>query len=151
MDSDQLGGIVNEVHRHLAGLEEEEIWSSIEWFESQKESEGGKFRSPSCMYGPQLTCVCMEHMMEHGKVEEADESLLYAAMFSNNEKPVHVSCHVENVGREGLIMVMPSSEGGFARTVTVMLPEEKLAELSKDQAILQLEPTTILADSVADR
>lgn len=144
MESGDLGDIASAVHSHLAGLAEEEIWSSIERFESQKESEGGKFRSPSCMYGPELTCVSMEHMVE------AESSLLYAAMFSNNEKPVHVSCHMGKVEGEGLIMVMPSSEGGLARTVKVMLPEEELAELSKDEAILQLEPTVILAGCGAE-
>ena len=45
------------------------------------------------MYGTELTCVCMEHLV----FEEENESLLYAAMFGNNEKPVHVSCRVGNV------------------------------------------------------
>ena len=65
-------------------------------------------------------------------------------MLGNNEKPAHVSCHVGNVEGEGLIVVMPSSEGGFARTVMVMLPEEELAGLCEDQAILQRQPTMLL-------
>ncbi|KAG5087186.1 hypothetical protein JHK82_054583 [Glycine max] len=130
MESGQLGGIVSAVHGHLGGLSEEEIWSTNE----------GNY----CMYGTELTCVCMEHLV----FEEENESLLYAAMFGNNEKPVHVSCRVGNVGGEGLITVMPSSVGGLSRTVMVMLPEEELAELSKDEAILELEPAMLLAGCV---
>ncbi|KAL2661466.1 hypothetical protein GLYMA_03G246600v4 [Glycine max] len=129
----QLGGIVSAVHSHLKGLSEEEIWST--------NNEGNYY----CMYGTELTCVCMEHLV----FEEENESLLYAAMFGNNEKPIQVSCRVGNVDYgEGLITVMPSEEGGLSRTVMVMLPEEELAELSKDEAILELEPAMLLAGSV---
>jgi len=78
-------------------------------------------------------------------VEEDQESLLYGAVFGNNEKPVHVSCRVGNVESEGLIMVMPCSEGGLSRSVTVMLAEEEVAELNKDEAIMELEPVMVLA------
>ncbi|XP_027353277.1 shikimate O-hydroxycinnamoyltransferase-like [Abrus precatorius] len=141
MESAHLGGIVSLVHKHLEGLREEEIWSNVEWLKSQE------LRSTNCMYGPELTCVCMEHLMSE---KDHDQSLLYAAMFNNKERPAHVSCRVGNVEGEGLIMVMPSSEGGLARTVMVMVAEEELAELRKDEAILQLEPTIFLADCVVD-
>ena len=72
-------------------------------------------------------------------------SLIYAATFDKEEKPVHVSCHVGNVEGEGLIVVMPSMEEGLARTVLVTLPEKELAELCEDQAILRLEPTMLLS------
>lgn len=130
----ELGDIASLIHTHLKGITEEEIWSSIEWFESQKE---GKFGTPKCMYGKELTCVCME--------EEETKSLLYESMFCDSEKPAHVSCRVGNVDGEGLIMVMPSSEGEFARTVIVMLQEEELNKLCNDQEILKLEPKIILA------
>ncbi|KAK7337903.1 hypothetical protein VNO77_18494 [Canavalia gladiata] len=137
IDDAQLGSMVSLVHEHLKGLTEQHIWSGIELLEkSEKESEGVK----SCMYGRELTCVCMEHLMN-----EKQESLLYEATFSSNETPAHVSCRVGNVEGEGLIMVMPSSEGGLARMVTVMLPEEQLLRLTKDQAILQFQPTMLLA------
>lgn len=132
-DMESVQEIASIVHKHLEEIEEEEILSSLEWFESQKES-------PKCMYGSELTCVCMENMM----VEEETESLLYAAMFGKTEKPTHVSCRVGNVDGEGLIIVMPSSEGGLARTVMVMLPEYELAKLSNDNSILNLEPTMVL-------
>ncbi|CBI34184.3 unnamed protein product, partial [Vitis vinifera] len=85
------------------------------------------------MYGPELTCVSMEHMViPRG----------YAGMFKD-AKPVHIACHVGNVEGEGLIMVLPSHEEGLARTVMVTLPEEQMAKLCKDQAILRLEPTVV--------
>ncbi|KAL1350530.1 hypothetical protein HN51_014581 [Arachis hypogaea] len=123
LEGEDFGSVVSAVNRHLAGIEEEEIRCAIERLGS----------SNRCMYGEELTCVCME-------------SLPYEAKFSDNEKPVHVSCHVGNVAGKGLIMVMPSCEEGLARTVTVMLPHEELAELIKDEAILQLDPTTLLSD-----
>ncbi|MED6123555.1 hypothetical protein PIB30_050242 [Stylosanthes scabra] len=123
LENKDLGSVVSAVNRHLAGLEEEEIWSAMGLLGS----------SNRCMYGAELTCVSMEAQP-------------YEAMFSDNEKPVHVSCHVGNVAGEGLIMVMPSCEEGLARAVTVMLPHEELAELIKDDAILQLKPTTLFAD-----
>lgn len=123
----ELGGIVSAVHMHLEELSEEE-------------NEGER------VYGSELTCVCMEHLM----VEEDEESLLYGAVFGNNEKPVHVSCRVGNVEGEGLIMVMPCSEGGLSRSVMVMLAEEEVAELSKDEAIMELEPAMVLAGGGMD-
>ncbi|CAJ1961060.1 unnamed protein product [Sphenostylis stenocarpa] len=122
----ELGGIVSAVHRHLEGLSEEEIRAS---------NEGKR------VYGSELTCVCMEHLV----VEEDHESLLYGAVFGNNEKPVHVSCRVGNVEGEGMIMVMPCSEGGLSRTVMVMVAEEELDELRKDEAIMELQADMVVA------
>lgn len=90
---------------------------------------------PFSMYGPELTCVSMEHMI----VE--DQSVMCLQIFDSG-KPVHVSCHVGNVEGEGLILVMPSAEG-FAQTVMVTLPEEEISKLCKDQAILCLEPEVL--------
>ncbi|KAI4301910.1 hypothetical protein L6164_035147 [Bauhinia variegata] len=144
MESSQLSDVAGLVHSHLAELEDkkEEIWSSMDWLESQRE-EGGKYRSPNCMYGSELTFVRMEHLILSSE-HETEQSLMYAAKFGNNEKPIHVSCCVGNVDREGLIMVMPSPEGGLARTVTLMLAEEQLAELCEDQVIMQLQPIMLL-------
>ncbi|CAL5194627.1 unnamed protein product [Lathyrus oleraceus] len=125
----KLEDIASLIHMHMTEVTEEEIMSSIESFESQKES------TPKCVYGSsELTCMYMEET----------ESLLYESMFGDNEKPAHVSCRVGNVGGEGLIMVMPSSEGGFARNVIVMLKEEQVDKLCKDQEMLMLQPTIIL-------
>lgn len=131
MQREQLGDTVNKVHSHLKELSQKQTLSTLEV-------------NNYMYYGEELTCVCMEQLM----VEES--SLLYDAVFSENDKPVHVSCRVGNVKGEGLIMVMPCSEGGFSRTVMVMLPEEELLELRKDEVILELEPVMVLAGSKVD-
>ncbi|KAL2345784.1 hypothetical protein Fmac_007069 [Flemingia macrophylla] len=114
----ELGDAVSAVHRHL---------------ESEGENSG--------VYGAQLTCVCMEQLMLVDDDESSSSSsLLYAASFSDKEKPVHVSCRVENVEGGGLILVMPSREGGFSRTVTLRLPEDQLSTLIKDQSICDFHP-----------
>ncbi|CAK8544771.1 unnamed protein product [Lathyrus sativus] len=127
----KLQDIASLIHMHTKDVTEKEIMSFIESFESQEES------TLKCVYGSsELTCVNME--------EEETESLLYESIFGDNEKPAHVSCRVGNVGGEGLIMVMPSSEGEFARNVIVMLKEEEVDKLCKDEEMLKLQPTVIL-------
>lgn len=144
MEHWELGHIVELVHSHLerVGEEEEEIWSTMEWLESRKE-KGGKYAAPFKMYGPELSCVSMEHMvMMKGNDKE---SLSYATKFVKDSKPVHVSYNVGNADGEGLIIVMPSNEGGVARNVMVMLPSiTEVAQLCEDQAILTFNPTMIL-------
>ncbi|XP_038890683.1 protein ECERIFERUM 26-like [Benincasa hispida] len=143
MEQSDLGHIVELLHNHLErlGEEEEEIWSTMEWLESRKEKDG-KYVAPFKMYGPELSCVSMEHMvMKKGN----DESLSYATKFVRDSKPVHVSYNVGNAEGEGLIIVMPSNEGGVARNVMVMLPSNReVAELCKDKVILSFNPTMIL-------
>lgn len=141
-----LGHVVKSVHGHVLGIEEEEFWTTIDWFESQK-GEGGKFAQPFRMYGPELTCISLEHMAVPSGVagSPTTSSLIYASTFDKNNKPVHVSYNVGNVEGEGLIVVMPSSEEGLSRTVMVTLPEKELAELCEDQAIMRLEPTMLLS------
>ncbi|CAK7340947.1 unnamed protein product [Dovyalis caffra] len=138
MNCGKLGHVVELVHRHVSGVGEEEVWSVVDWLESQKE-EGGKYAPPFRMYGPELTCVSMEHMITGHK------SLMFSASFKSDEKPVHVACHVGNVEGEGLIMVLPSAEEGLARTVMVTLPEEEMPKLCEDQAIQRLQPTMLIS------
>ncbi|XP_059649354.1 protein ECERIFERUM 26-like [Cornus florida] len=140
-----LGQVTEIVHRHVVGLEEEEFRSVIDWLESRK-GETGEYPPPFKMYGPELTCINTEHMIIPSELEEenAYRSLLYEAKFEAHEKPVHVSYHVGNVEGEGLIVVLPSPEEGLARTVMVTLPEDQIATLCEDQAILALEPTMLL-------
>lgn len=77
------------------------------------------------MYGPELTVVNVEHLF------------VYNAAFTGDQRPLHISCRVEKTEGEGLILVLPSPEEGLERTVTVTLPEEQLAKICKDEAILR--------------
>lgn len=95
-------------------------------------------RSQEKMYGKDLTIVNMEHMIVEG------EPLMYQAVFEEGVKPMHVSYRIGNDGGEGVIMVIPSPEKGFGRTVSVTLPEEEMSKLLSDQEILRLEPEVIL-------
>lgn len=152
MDGGGLGHVVERVHHHVSSMKEEEFRSAIEWFESHKEEEGGnKFAPPFRMYGPELTCISMEHMIDDasGPTGKVGKPLMYRAMFDEKVAPVHVSYNVGNVEGEGLIMVMPAcpddEEGVLGRTVMVALPCKELAELCEDQAVLGLHPTILLS------
>ncbi|KAF7817842.1 protein ECERIFERUM 26-like [Senna tora] len=145
MESSQVGDIAALVHNHLEAIKEDQILSTLDWLESQRQLGGGKYREPSQMYGPYLTCVCLDG---NGRERELESSLIYGAMFEEGEKAVHVSCHVGNVEGEGLLIVMPSPEGGLARTVTLTLPQNQLALLCQDEAILNLQPTMLLTPTL---
>ncbi|OVA04109.1 Transferase [Macleaya cordata] len=119
------------IHENRTSLNEEEFWSGIEWFESQKDG-GGKFTTPFRMYGPELTSVNLEHMFAYAAVLE-------------DKKPLHVSYHIENLEGEGLILVLPSPEEGLGRTVMITLPEDQTAKICRDSNILRLEPTMIVS------
>ncbi|KAG6599301.1 Protein ECERIFERUM 2, partial [Cucurbita argyrosperma subsp. sororia] len=135
MEQWDLGEIVGLIHSHLEKLDgEDEIRTAMEWLESRKE-KGGKYAAPFKMYGPELTCVSMEHM---------GVKLSYATKFARDSKAVHVSYNVGNCEGDGLIVVMASNEEGVARNVMVMLPEREMAELCKDEAVLRFNPTVIL-------
>ncbi|KAM7486489.1 hypothetical protein LguiA_002498 [Lonicera macranthoides] len=127
-----LGDVVRVINNGIASFEEDEFFSAIDWLESRK-GESGRYPPPFQMYGPELTCISMEC-----------ESLVYSASFKKDEKPVLVSCHVGNVEGEGLILVMPSPEGGLSRTVAVTLPEEEIGKLCADKFIADLEPVMIM-------
>lgn len=145
LDISRLGHVADLVHEHVAGVGEEEFWSVINWFESQR-GEDGKLAPAFRMYGPELTCVNMEEMMvPRGAQSGSCGSFMYNAMFEEDAKPVHVAYHVGNVGGEGLILIMPSPEEGLGRTVMVTLPEEQMAFLRKDDAILRMEPTMLVS------
>ncbi|XP_057960424.1 protein ECERIFERUM 2-like [Malania oleifera] len=136
LDADELenaglGHVAGLVHRHVSGLREEEVQSLMDWLESRK-GKSGEYAPPFRMYGPELTCIDMEHMVS-------------GSTFEKGEKPVHVACHVGNVEGEGLILVMPSPEEGLGRTVMVTLPEQQMAKLCEDQAIRHLEPTMLVS------
>ncbi|XP_021848643.2 hydroxycinnamoyltransferase [Spinacia oleracea] len=145
MGSGDLGQVAELVNRHVTGLKEEEFWSAVDWLNSRKDDQG-KFLPPFKMYGPELTFVNMESMIApiRTRVNEF-EPLMYRAEFVKDQKPAHVSYHIENTEGEGLILVMPSPEEGLARRVTVTLPEEEMGKLLQDKVILSLDPTMLLS------
>ena len=71
MKGEEIGqcelGHVGLVNSLVFGTKEEEFWSVMNWFEPQK-GEGGKFAPPFRMYGPELTCISLEHMLVPSKV-----------------------------------------------------------------------------------
>lgn len=137
VSGDRLSHVSKLVHQHVTSIEDEP-WSSKGWFGTCKD-ENGKHEEPFRMYGPILTCVSMEQMIN----PKTDESLMYTAMFKKDEKPAFVSYHIGNVEGEGLVMVMPSPEGGSGRTVLVRLLDKYATMLHEDQAILALEPVVL--------
>ncbi|GFP92695.1 protein eceriferum 26 [Phtheirospermum japonicum] len=120
-----LGQISECVHQHVEGLKGEDFPGSLL-------GEGPELR----IYGPRLTCI---------DINSAKPLVMYGAEFEEGQRPVHVSCRVGNVEAEGMIMVMPSAEGGLGRTVTVTLPHEQIDGLCEDQIIKDLEPTMIIS------
>lgn len=109
------GQVASALSRHVAGIEEEEYWSAIDWFGSKGTAE------PFQMYGPELTCVKLDHVFAYG------------AVFEDGLKPVHVSCRLGGAEGEGVVMVMPAAGEGVARTVTVSLPAEVMEKVCKDR------------------
>ncbi|KAL9248021.1 hypothetical protein vseg_021387 [Gypsophila vaccaria] len=146
-DSNDVGHVAEMVHRLVTGVTEEEFMSTIGWLESRKDDQG-KYAPPFKMYGPELTCVNMEHMFApkntHGSESEA-QPLMYMASFDKDQTPAHVSYRVTNAEGEGLIFVLPSPDGGLARRVSVTLPEEEIQTLLEDDVILRLKPTLLLS------
>ncbi|XP_010546595.1 PREDICTED: protein ECERIFERUM 26-like isoform X2 [Tarenaya hassleriana] len=131
-DDTRIGHVARMINRHVANLDGDQILSGL------------KRLGPEAvqMYGSDLTVVSMEHMVVEG------EPSMYEAVFDGGERPSHVSCMIGNSGREGVIVVTPSPEKGFGRTVTVTLPEEETKKLLVDQEILRFEPEIILSGGV---
>ncbi|GAB4855401.1 hypothetical protein Ancab_024024 [Ancistrocladus abbreviatus] len=144
LEDGDLDYLVELLHSHVSGLEEEEFLSAVDWLNSTKD-EKGKFAPPNRMYGPELTCTNMEHMIAPGgPAGSTSQPFMYMAMFEKDVKPEHVSYRIGNAEGEGSILVMPSPEEGLARRVLVTLPEEQMIKLRKDQVMLSIKPTLLL-------
>ncbi|KAI3821284.1 hypothetical protein L1987_08848 [Smallanthus sonchifolius] len=141
-----LAEAVESVHHHVNGMKKDDIFSLIDWIESSREGLDGVYPKAVQMYGPELTCVSLEHLVipKHDSKDEL-ESLVYEAKFRNNEKPVHVSYHVGKAEGAGLIIVAPSPEGGLARMVTVTLQAAEAVKLCEDPVIMGMVPTMIVS------
>ncbi|XP_062212386.1 protein ECERIFERUM 26-like [Phragmites australis] len=107
--------------RHVAGVPEEELWAAVEWLHARQQQDGEPFQ----MYGPELTCMALDHVP------------MYGAEFEAGAPPVRVSCRVGGAAGEGLVIVLPAAEGGEARDVVVTLPAEATARICRDGEVLR--------------
>lgn len=116
------------IHDDISRLDKDELRSVVEWLHNQKNKEG-QLPPPFYLYGPNLTAV------------NGEDFFTYDAVFGKELKPLHVSYYVEPVHGEGLIMVLPSAQGGSSRTVMATLPGTQGTQLCMDPAILRFNPT----------
>ncbi|CAN6322635.1 unnamed protein product [Urochloa humidicola] len=115
-----LPAVAAALERHVAGVPEEELWRAVEWLHArQQEQEAFQ------MYGPELTCVALDHVP------------MYGAEFAAGQPPARVSCRVGGAAGEGLVVVLPAAEGGEARDVVVTLPAEAAAMICRDDEVLR--------------
>ncbi|KAL5218172.1 hypothetical protein ABZP36_018856 [Zizania latifolia] len=119
--SSGLAGVAAELDRRVAGLPEEELWASVEWLHTRQAAGGEPFQ----MYGPELTCMALDHAPLHG------------AKFQAGVAPVRAACLVGGASGEGLVIVLPSAEGEAARDVVVTLPAEVTAMICRDDEVLR--------------
>ena len=120
-----LPAVAAALDRHVAGVPEEELWRALEWLHVRRQQpQEGDAAAPFQMYGPELTCAALDHV------------LTYGAEFVAGVPPAHVSCRVGGAAGEGLVLVLPAAEGGKARDVVVMLPTEATARICRDPEVL---------------
>lgn len=126
------GHVASELRRHMTGLKEDDIWSSVEWLH-----EHGKEKAFQ-MYGPELTCLAW------------DDVPVYKPEFGAGVLPVHVTCRIGGAQGEGLVVVMagPPGEGEQARTVVVTLPTDLTAKICQDDVILNYGPKIMCSPNV---
>ncbi|KAG8062559.1 hypothetical protein GUJ93_ZPchr0003g16454 [Zizania palustris] len=119
--SSGLAGVAAELDRRVAGLPEEELWASVEWLHARQAAGGEPFQ----MYGPELTCMALDHVPLHG------------AEFQAGVAPVRAACLVGGATGQGLLIVLPSAEGEAARDVVLTLPAEVTAMICRDDEVLR--------------
>ncbi|KAK3149371.1 hypothetical protein QOZ80_3AG0216510 [Eleusine coracana subsp. coracana] len=109
------------VDRHVAGAQEDELWAALEWLHARQQRGDEPFQ----MYGPELTCLALDHVP------------LYGAEFELGTRPARVACRVGGAHGEGLVIVMPAAEDGEARDVVVTLPVETTVRVCRDEEVLR--------------
>ncbi|XP_040378125.1 protein ECERIFERUM 26-like [Oryza brachyantha] len=119
--SSGLAAVAAAVDRRAGALSEEELWPAMEWLHARQAAGGEPFQ----MYGPELTCMALDHVP------------LYGAEFVAGAPPVRAACRVGEVAGEGLVVVLPSAEGEAARDVVVTLPAEATARICHDGEVLR--------------
>ncbi|CAA6653714.1 unnamed protein product [Spirodela intermedia] len=125
------GGAAEAIRAHLDGVEEEEVWSTIDWVESRRdpatETHGEAFQ----MYGPELTCACWT------------TSSPTALRSGRGHRPVPRGLPRRR-RRGGGADPGPTGAaraGGYAgRTVTVSLPQDQMDKIRHDPVILTWAP-----------
>ncbi|XP_020094694.1 protein ECERIFERUM 26-like [Ananas comosus] len=119
-----------ELDRHVAELDEgRDVWAHAQWLRARPRD------APFQMYGPELTCVALDHVPA------------YAAEFEAGVGPAHAAFRIGGAEGEGLIVVAPSppEAGDAARTVTLTLPSELTAQICRDDHILRYGPAIMFA------
>ncbi|WCJ18953.1 HXXXD-type acyl-transferase family protein [Euphorbia peplus] len=96
----------------LATLIVEKKVKENKWIEEETILE-----SDYIMYGANLTFVDME------------EEDIYGFKLKGSKKPVFANYSIHGVGDEGVVLVLPGSDTGGGKTVTVILPENQAEEL----------------------
>ncbi|XP_008811612.1 protein ECERIFERUM 26-like [Phoenix dactylifera] len=130
--ADGVAHVADHLGRHVAGLQEEEFWAAAEWAYERRRRGEEAFQ----MYGPELTCLALDHVTAYGAAFEKE---------GEGGRPAHVSCRVGGADGEGVVVVLPAAEEGAARTVVVTLPEEVAKTICRDDAILRYGPTVMFA------
>uniref|UniRef100_A0A0D3FNZ3 Uncharacterized protein n=1 Tax=Oryza barthii TaxID=65489 RepID=A0A0D3FNZ3_9ORYZ len=119
--SSGLASVAAAVERRAAAVPEEELWPAIEWLHARQAAGGEPFQ----MYGPELTCMALDHVP------------LYGAEFAAGAAPARAACRVGGASGEGLVIVLPSAEGESARDVAVTLPAAVTARICRDGEVLR--------------
>ncbi|RZS14964.1 hypothetical protein BHM03_00046730 [Ensete ventricosum] len=135
-----LEHVAAELRRQAAAIREEDFWEAVEWVHERRPGrrEGDP---PFQMYGPELTCMQMDH-----------QPFAYGAAFEKDGgRPAHVTCRVRGVEGAGLVLVMTAAEEGAARQVMVTLPEEVTDRICQDDAIMKYVPVVMFAASAISR
>lgn len=116
-----LSAVATALDRRVAGVPEEDLWAAVEWLHA-RQADGGE---PFQMYGPELTCMALDHLP------------LYGAEFVAGEPPARVACRIGGAVGEGIVIVVPAAEGDAARDVVVTLPAESTARICRDEELLR--------------
>lgn len=126
------GHVASELSRHMTGLEEDDVWSSVEWLHERRKEKAFQ------MYGPELTCLAWDNVP------------VYNTEFDAGVAPVHVTCRIGDAQGEGLVVVMagPPGEGEHARTVVVTLPTDLTAKICHDDVILKYKPKIMFGSNI---
>ncbi|KAJ3673301.1 hypothetical protein LUZ60_006675 [Juncus effusus] len=126
------GHVASELSRHVAGIKEDDFWSTFQWLQDNRKENSFQ------MFGPELTCLALDRVP------------VYSTEFDADVSPVHVTCCVKGAEGEGLIVVMPGpkEEGEEARTVMVTLPADFTAKIRQDEVILKYGPKVMFGPKV---